>query len=53
MRIAGSAQHAKRTGDRHPAGSLDDDPSAKPSTNVHWSSRAGWSLQSSELPTLD
>jgi len=36
-----------------PAGSLDDDPSVKPSTNVHWSSRASWSLQSSELPTLD
>jgi len=29
-----------------PAGSLDDDPGATPATNVHWSSRAGWSLRS-------
>jgi hypothetical protein len=36
-----------------PAGSLDDDPGVIPSTNNHWSSRAGWSLRSSELPTLD
>jgi hypothetical protein len=34
-----------------PAGSLDDDPRANPSTNVHWSSRAGWSPRFSELPT--
>jgi hypothetical protein len=36
-----------------PAGSLDDDPGASPATNVHWSSRAGWSLKYGELPTED
>ncbi|MEJ0068577.1 MAG: GFA family protein [Pseudomonadota bacterium] len=36
-----------------PAGSLDDEPQVVPSANVHWGSRAGWSLQSSEIPTLD
>jgi len=34
-----------------PAGSLDEDPGAKPSANVHWNSRAAWSVQESELPT--
>lgn len=36
-----------------PAGSLDDDPQAKPSANVHWDSRAEWSVQSGEVPTVD
>jgi hypothetical protein len=35
------------------AGSLDDDPRAKPSTNIHWDSRAEWSVQSGEIPTMD
>jgi hypothetical protein len=34
-----------------PAGSLDDDPGAGPTTNVHWSSRATWSRHTSDLPT--
>jgi hypothetical protein len=33
-----------------PAGSLDEDPGVRPSANVHWTSRAGWSLTASELP---
>jgi len=36
-----------------PAGSLDDEPGTKPSTNVHWSSRAGWPVPVTELPTSD
>lgn len=36
-----------------PAGSLDDDPGVKPSTNVHWGSRAAWSASSAQLPTSD
>jgi hypothetical protein len=36
-----------------PAGSLNQDPGARPSANVHWTSRAGWSLTSSELPVED
>ena len=36
-----------------PAGSLRDDPGVRPTANLHWASRAGWSLASSELPTED
>jgi hypothetical protein len=33
-----------------PAGSLDEDPGVRPSANVHWQSRAAWSVPTSELP---
>jgi hypothetical protein len=34
-----------------PAGSLDDDPQAKPAANLHWTSRAPWVSETSDLPT--
>jgi hypothetical protein len=54
-RCGSPVPHSARSGREIiiPAGSLDDDPRAKPSTNIHWSSRAEWSVQSGELPTLD
>ncbi len=53
-KASGSAFAAKPMGRRmHSAGSLGDNPATKPSTNVHWGSRAEWSVQSSELPTVD
>jgi hypothetical protein len=54
-RCGSPVPHSTRSGREIiiPAGSLDDNPRAKPSTNVHWGSRAEWSVQSSELPTLD
>jgi hypothetical protein len=36
-----------------PAGSLDNEPAIKPSANLHWSSRAEWSVSAGELPTSD
>ena len=33
-----------------PAGSLNDDPGAKPAASVHWSSRAPWAPGSTDLP---
>jgi len=36
-----------------PAGSLSEDPGVRPSVNRHWTSRAGWSPMTSELPTED
>jgi hypothetical protein len=38
------APHRTRSGREVivPAGSLDDDPGAKPSTSLHWDSRAPW-----------
>lgn len=33
-----------------PAGSFGEDPGVRPSVNRHWTSRAGWSLITSELP---
>lgn len=47
--------HATRNGAAVivPAGSLDDDPGARPSRHVHWSSRAAWSAPASDLPTSD
>jgi hypothetical protein len=33
-----------------PAGSLNDDPGAKPAASVHWSSRAPWAPDSTDLP---
>ena len=36
-----------------PAGSLDGDPSERPSRNVHWSSRAPWSPPAGDMATSD
>jgi hypothetical protein len=36
-----------------PAGSLDDDPGERPSADIHRDSRAEWSVQAGELPTVD
>jgi hypothetical protein len=36
-----------------PAGSLDDDPGAKPSAIAHWDSRAPWVSAANELPSAD
>ena len=36
-----------------PAGSLDDDPGAKPSISAHWNSRAPWAPAATDLPTLE
>jgi hypothetical protein len=36
-----------------PAGSLDQDPGARPERNIYWSSRAPWYVDVSHLPTFD
>ena len=36
-----------------PAGTLDDDPGARPNRNIYWASRASWYLHSSELECFD
>ena len=36
-----------------PAGSLDDDPGARPTRNVHFASRGPWYLAASDLETHD
>ena len=52
-RCGAPVPHATRSGREIiiPAGSLRDDPGVRPSANLHWTSRAGWSLRTSELPT--
>jgi hypothetical protein len=54
-RCGSPVPHSTRSGREIiiPAGSLDDDPQTKPSTNLHWDSRAGWSVQSDKPPTVD
>jgi hypothetical protein len=44
--------HATRSGREIiiPAGSLDDDPSVKPSIRLHWGSRAQWDVLDSDIP---
>jgi hypothetical protein len=36
-----------------PAGTLDDDPVARPDRNIFWASRAPWFTEPSSLPTVD
>jgi hypothetical protein len=36
-----------------PAGTLDDDPGAKPERNIYWESRAPWFVGVAELPVFD
>ena len=36
-----------------PAGSLDEDPGVGPTANVHWNSRAPWTVHSGDLPTTE
>ena len=36
-----------------PAGSLDGEPSIRPSARIFWSSRASWSCSDQELPCFD
>ena len=36
-----------------PAGTLDDDPGAKPEKNIFWASRAPWSVNPTDLPSFD
>ena len=36
-----------------PAGSLDSEPSVKPSARIFWSSRTSWSCSGPELPCFD
>jgi hypothetical protein len=52
-RCGSPVPHSTRSGREViiPAGSLDDDPQAKPSADIHWDSRAGWSIRPGELPT--
>ena len=52
-RCGSPVPHSTRSGREViiPAGSLDDDPQAKPSTDIHWDSRAAWSIQPGERPT--
>jgi hypothetical protein len=48
--------HKSRDGERFivPAGTLDDEPPAKPSAHGHWSSRVSWaSIDESHLPCTD
>ena len=48
--------HRSRDGARVivPAGTLDDDPGAKPATHGHWSSRVSWAeIDESNLPCSD
>lgn len=47
--------HATRSGREVviPAGSLDDDPHAKPSGSAHWESRAAWVPATPEIPTAE
>lgn len=35
-----------------PAGTLDDDPKARPERNIYWDSRAAWYNDLKKLPTL-
>jgi len=35
-----------------PAGSLDDDPGARPVNNIFWASRATWEVAVGDLPTF-
>jgi len=36
-----------------PAGTLDDDPHARPDKNIHWQSRADWYVDVRKLPIHD
>lgn len=36
-----------------PAGSLDDDPGARPDRDIHYASRASWHVDAAELPKFD
>jgi len=48
--------HKSRDGQRFivPAGTLDDEPSTKPSAHGHWSSRVSWAaIDESHLPCTD
>ena len=36
-----------------PAGSLDTDPGATPTRNIHYASRASWHVVAGELPSFD
>jgi hypothetical protein len=48
--------HPSRDGQRFivPAGTLDDEPSAKPAAHGHWSSRVSWAtIDESDLPCSD
>lgn len=35
-----------------PVGTLDDDPGDRPTSNIHWDSRASWYVQAADLPTF-